>query len=276
MSPFLPPDARDRGLSRLYHYQRFDPKLEVDRFRLKSIIVDHTVYFSNVAEFNDPWDCRPWFSLPHSPLERKKLVANLLESHRKRFPNQSELRRKKIADQLLADDAMLRATVEKMSRGMWEALQKQYRVYCLAQKPDCPLMWAHYGGSHSGICLEYDATNSIFADAMEVEYYKEYPPYKLFDDDVLLPFRAKSDRWNYEAEFRLVSEEIASAKSTHTIKTENGLYRFPPEALLAVIIGNRATPLAAEIIDKNISEIDRHLAVRRVEIRDDRYELIVK
>jgi hypothetical protein len=43
------------GLEHLYHYQSFN----LDH--LREVIVDGVIHFSKPSDFNDPWDCRPWF-----------------------------------------------------------------------------------------------------------------------------------------------------------------------------------------------------------------------
>jgi hypothetical protein len=43
------------GHSHLYHYQSFN----VDY--LREIIVGGAIYFSKPTDFNDPWDCQPFF-----------------------------------------------------------------------------------------------------------------------------------------------------------------------------------------------------------------------
>jgi hypothetical protein len=50
--------AHELKISRLYHYQRFNPDW------IRQILFDRKIYFSNPANFNDPWDCRPYFNIP--------------------------------------------------------------------------------------------------------------------------------------------------------------------------------------------------------------------
>src|SRR5215510_711247 len=58
----VPPRSRyrsalDNGVDRLYHYQRFDEE------HLENTIVRDLVRFTRPSSFNDPWDCKPVFSL---------------------------------------------------------------------------------------------------------------------------------------------------------------------------------------------------------------------
>jgi hypothetical protein len=49
--------AGSAGIDRLFHYEKFDGK------RLASVVVNNTLYFSDPRNFNDPWDCKPWFNV---------------------------------------------------------------------------------------------------------------------------------------------------------------------------------------------------------------------
>jgi len=49
--------AATLGIKHLYHYQSFE-KPE----RLARILTDGVLYFSMPRDFNDPWDCRPFYN----------------------------------------------------------------------------------------------------------------------------------------------------------------------------------------------------------------------
>ena len=76
------------------------------------------------------------------------------------------------------------------------------------------LMWAHYAGSYSGFCIEYDFSKScdsaFLRGTAKVEYTNEKPCKDQFDDmgeyesKVML---TKSECWSYEKEWR--SRKIA-------------------------------------------------------------------
>lgn len=46
--------ARQLGIKRLYHYERFNPEY------LSTTLRERKIHCSNPANLNDPWDCRPW------------------------------------------------------------------------------------------------------------------------------------------------------------------------------------------------------------------------
>ncbi len=49
-------NAAQRHSRWLYHWQRFDAA------RLEVTLKDNTIYCSWPGDFNDPWDCRPFFN----------------------------------------------------------------------------------------------------------------------------------------------------------------------------------------------------------------------
>ncbi len=262
---FLPPDAQCMGISRLYHYQAFN------EVRLRSILQENQIYFSNPADFNDPWDCRPWYAVPGTDRERRDLIAKLKTAHQKRFPNRTRVERRKAAKSLLGTPTLLKSEIEKLSTSMWTQMQNRYRVYCLTENPVCPLMWGHYADHHRGVCLEFDASNEIVGAAMKVEYCKEYPTFNFFDGYELLPFVAKSHHWNYEREFRLVSEEIGAALSAATLKTRNGIFDLPANSIKSIIVGSEASIETHKIVRDLATELDGSVSVVRAVRSADKY-----
>lgn len=105
----------------------------------------------------------------------------------------------------------------KTEKLLYESLCNQYRIYCLSEKPDVPLMWGHYAGAHTGICLEFDARSAPFAAANKVKYVSAYPAFDIITGgyEALV---IKSADWSYEAEWRLITEEQAFVRSPRTIK----------------------------------------------------------
>lgn len=53
---------------------------------------------------------------------------------------------------------------------------KNDAFYSLAERPDCPLMWAYYASSHSGICVGFDTAGVLFPRlALPVRYSEDRP-----------------------------------------------------------------------------------------------------
>jgi hypothetical protein len=195
--------AAEQHIRSLFHYQPFDA------VRLARIFTENTLYCSNPTDFNDPWDCRPFFSkaiLNDAPSYDRiaHWFTQVERKHNHTLPEAEHLRREHI---LRTDRQFLEARIDELTVGMKEAIEKQYRVFCLSLHADSALMWAHYAQSHRGICLEFSVQNPIFCGALPVEYTTGYPEFDLADDGGDASIHAlltKSQDWSYENEFRLI------------------------------------------------------------------------
>lgn len=157
------------GVEYLYHYQSFDED------RLSSILSDSKVYFSNPANFNDPWDCRLHYD---SDLAQ----ASVLEKHiqwykqitQKVFPSLPPEEIDRRAEYFRKSPDEFSAKINQISHEMEGEIARRYRVYCLSSKNNDELLWAHYSNKHTGICLEF-TTKSLFGAAIKVTYQTAYP-----------------------------------------------------------------------------------------------------
>lgn len=126
-------------------------------------------------------------------------------------------------------------------------LNKKLGVFSLSQKFDDELLWAHYGCSHKGYCIEYDFNilqwsygNKLIKFPVS---YSRIPP-ELDIGDALKSevehsmkklIGHKSKRWAYEQEVRIVTEN-------------SGKFFYVPEAVTAVIFGLRMDVKDKEVI----------------------------
>lgn len=91
-----------------------------------------------------------------------------------------------------------------------DSLSDTVAVCCFfAAEPNDPLMWAHYGDNHRGICVEYeicDEPDGLF----EVEYSTLRPTVTLTEmlfspkETALRVLRTKLVSWMYEKEYRII------------------------------------------------------------------------
>ena len=226
--------ASERGLDRLYHWQSFQPD------RLEPILRDGRIYFSKPADFNDPWDCRPFFNtdLFDDPDEVQKHIDWAVQICRKDGRmSEPDIDKMKEA---LKDKDILEEKVREITTETQQAVLERYRVYCLCPDVQNQLMWAHYADSHRGVCLEINVRNDVVAGALEVQYFLEFPMTAQYSDDPdenLLPLLAKSDRWAYEGEFRLIAQDANNKTPHDTLLVEGGLVELPKRALRSIIVG---------------------------------------
>ena len=122
-----------------------------------------------------------------------------------------------------------------------------------------PLMWAHYGNEHKGVCIGIDEKelekvidredpkqgfvgdiNVIYREApnfdqllnlycKRVQNGKDVNPLHLLIDLIMNALRLKSEHWNYEQEVRLV-------------RLTNGTLSLPISCIQEVIFGQRISP----------------------------------
>jgi len=159
-----------------------------------------------------------------------------------------------------------------MEKDLYEATCKQYRVYCLTEKADSPLMWGHYADSHTGICLEFDARSEPFTNASKVEYRTTYPARNI-GASIAEHFIRKSQDWSYEAEWRLFAGEQGDAQSTLTIKTDNDFLTLPSGVLKSVTIGSLADESSRRRIEHLVKTHATGVLVRQATLASGRYEL---
>ncbi len=261
--------ALDNGVDRLYHYQRFDEE------HLENTIVRDLVRFTRPSSFNDPWDCKPVFSIPEDKDEREALVRWMAAANAKHGTALDPDERERRVERLITDTHKLRCMVDKAAPEMHRQMDERYRVYCLTTKPACPLMWAHYADHHRGVCLEINVHHGDLCAAIQVQYREKYPAFRLDDHQDLSPFYTKSSDWQYEEEYRLIAEEEQGAFDHRTLKTQDQFYRLPPGSLTCIIIGARASDEDRRTIRKIIDHSSRNLLVRQATRAPDRYELLI-
>jgi hypothetical protein len=231
-------DEGDQNVHVLYKYRSCHPN-NLDLLRTDRI------WFSTPSQLNDPFDCQ--LRLP-----RSISVADI-ESVRNQVaaaePFDQNIRSpRKVAEfvgaskelpalaciglmasqlgysQLLKhirridahDDTWVRDLI-MMAREVVEYLLKDITVFCVSERKDHPLMWAHYAESHAGFCVGYICPVGI--DNPRIIHkvtYAETPPsiscWQLIEDpgavhrDLVV---TKTSPWSYEREWRITFGNMA-------------------------------------------------------------------
>jgi hypothetical protein len=261
--------AGQAGISSLYHYQDFQSGLHADR--LVDILQNHRIYCSNPADFNDPWDCKPYFdpSLLDDPANQAATAESLIATQRG-GPKGDKM------DQLLRTDAaLLKQVIHRFSEEQVDFITKRWGVYCLSPDPCLTLMWSHYSRNHRGICLEF-GTDSHFRAAQRVRYQKEYPPLLLHDrNSYLQMLLIKSDVWAYEEEFRLICPRFTDVKGMPLIMDGNYL-SISPKDLKSIIVGCQADEETIKSVRVLVEEYAPSVAVRQAKRAPNKYRLIIE
>lgn len=161
------------------------------------------------------------------------------EIHKQEFfksnPNSSETEFKDWKEQVRNNDGFLWYNEQKMRA----ELARRVCLCSFTKNNTNSLMWSHYAGNHTGICVEYDSsfaeylisnTNSIASNPVK---YSKYPPIVNLSEGtesvITKTLFNKQIDWRYEQEHRVV------------IWSENDVeyFNFPRHFVKAVYLGAR-------------------------------------
>lgn len=265
MTQTLAPNANSLKINRLFHYQKFNADW------LRMAMLDEKIYLSNPQNFNDPWDCQPFYYIP------TENEHDLRESYITKFTAKESDGHS--AANLRRDNKYLESVIKKFSTIVTKAIHAQYRVYCLSTHADATLMWAHYADNHRGICLEFKCDNEVLGGAMRVNYVDTYPLLD-FTCDPLLPLITKSGAWSYEDEYRVVALEKfidPSVALAGMIRTKENFLKLPHGALQSVIMGCLTGKDEVGQLQQIIAEqFPRRVALRRAVRVPNKYSLSIE
>lgn len=260
--------AAEKEIRSLYHYQSCDLSDGTKLEQFCDLLKHNRIYLSSPANFNDPWDCKPWFNtdLLDDPDQYRLHAEWAWRTWLKCNPGPHGSEYIRHVKEKLGDKEFLKSHIDLISNGLHEEAAKRYRIYCLTAHPDNLLMWAHYANNHKGICIQYNVTSPEICGALEVRYFDTFPLYCLHDESIigsLLPFLSKSKSWSYENEYRLVAQEKAASNEYATLKTTGNLLTLSDRAISGIIIGCQAdAKKIADTIKSIRSDISIHHAVR--------------
>jgi hypothetical protein len=264
--------AVDKGIKKLYHYDKFCPKYLADTLAMQR------VHFSNPSNFNDPWDCYPCFDTRQADNAdyRARCIEFLQEFP---LPHLSDSKRTLYERKLHADPNLF---VEMLQTDFSDALRNnvvdRWRIYCLTPKADIPLMWSHYSNHHRGICLEFDTSEPHFGNAAKVEYQKTLPAIDIINITDEASFNilvTKSPDWCYESEYRILARDKSAGEGLvppFPITTDDFL-PLNPGALTGIILGCRAD---VETITALVKKHAPGLSVKRAIQSVDNYTLFIQ
>lgn len=194
------------------------------------IFKNNEIYFAAPKDFNDPFDSVTRFVYPKSETERELFLRAWV--HRS-LPHLPQV----IADQQVrgsireGDDIL---HMEKICDELTHEMQQSNAVFCMTEKKDNILMWAHYADQHTGFCLEFGTNSPLFSRVRPVIYTRYLPKQDLVEfltvsvQQLPLYLVTKAEDWAYEKEWRLADPAPGP-----------GRRKYPPESLTGVIFGCR-------------------------------------
>lgn len=222
--------------NRLYKYRSFSD------WTVQMLVSDE-FFFADPSTFNDPLDAKPCLTADLETHALKDLLGQLVNQRREREmaaaakalkykgpKTKSHIIKHSIsaADRAISD-VLYHATdpdfddpnmlSKLLATEIERELLRRYEsgIFCLAERYDCPLMWSHYGGQHSGICfgysvpqdasdvvrkVQYDKDRIVKASAVREMLAGDNAAKQRVDAAVLL---RKAPDWKYENEWRLIA-----------------------------------------------------------------------
>lgn len=209
---------------------RYRSVSELARQRTQRVVETGLHYFASSRSFNDPFDCRPNFTLEGTEVAVRKYLRGLWA---RQAPHLPELERHAEVEAILRDpsrDPRIPENNRLFAAAYDSMVTAQVGVLCLSEVYDDILMWSHYADCHRGICLIYDTSDDFFAHTQPVHYQQVRPrvnPITQTTEEMLKnAIFTKSSAWAYEKEWRILHHEQGV-----------GERQSPPTALKAIVLG---------------------------------------
>lgn len=151
----------------------------------------------------------------------------------------------------------------------------RYRLLSFSDSPVNPLLWAHYAGNYTGICLCF-STRKSFKGFAPVKYCDKRETVS-FDNDsddselakcVMDSFFKKQKDWSYEREYRLVTE------------VDNKYLAFDDAELKGIVFGHNMPQDYKDKISSHVKQNTKKFKTRigyrtfQVNILDYDYEYV--
>ena len=148
-------------------------------------------------------------------------------------------------------------------------------VTCGSLKPNCPVMWGHYGNNHTGVCLHFQVLedgNEVLSYKSEVDFMVDKVIYSdqpinlyesrniKFNDIEKKLLHTKSSKWEYENEIRLTAPK-------------QGTLKFKKTALKSVIFGAKSSDKNRYSVCKLLACLGYKFEMQVARLQTDKYDM---
>lgn len=221
---------------KFYRYRSMKPDAQLS---VQRTLFHNELRLAEASGFNDPFDMRGVFTQAAAPAVQSEECLRL---SRKFNPDLTEAQHQIAVDEMMQSLSpdRIEATTHLMQMRCNQDLTTTVGVLCLSETSDEILMWSHYADCHEGICLEFNGSFELMAEAQPVQYEESRPLIDVHVDskDAILQkhFLTKAKQWAYEREWRVIRPGGV------------GMVTFPPEMLTGIIIGARARRSTLETV----------------------------
>jgi len=232
------------GRTLLYKYRALETDKHVEF--AADILLNHRLFCASPGSFNDPFDCAARHSFDATEAEK---IARAVARIQKEDPTVSVEEARKMAP------TRYRSAEQDGPARLRSVIQEQVGVVSLSGTCDNLLLWAHYASAHTGICIEFRASEAahvdlFFGSSLPVEYQKERPVIQFCRDGVKESVQkallTKSTDWEYEKERRIIKQD----------RHVDPHFAFAPEIITAVYLGCRISTQHKSIVVDGLRDRD--------------------
>ena len=222
----------------LYKYLSLDDNIKE---RVFNNLKNHSLWFSNPNDFNDPFDCK----LDEVQLHTSADIANYFNHLKNRkYPinDLNSIKKFALSNPLKLRDSILKNREKSINNS---------GILCMSKSNDNLLMWSHYANAHAGVCLGFTPhekslqKGEFFHVPLEVNYIDSYVPTNYCAEKleaIKYNISTKQSMWSYEQEVRILKTGFSSS--------ETRLRKYIPTDLTGIYFG-----LATS--DMNMNEIKK-------------------
>jgi hypothetical protein len=252
----------------LYKYKppALDPTGDPARY-LREILVESRLWLSSPKDFNDPFDMTARIVFEGTSEAKRQRFERLIAQRTELSPG--ELQHQLENAMALSDSEWL----ERARHAVSSNLQKT-GVCSFTGDPKSVLMWSHYGGQHTGICLQFEVARDPrnLLHAVRARYVDDYPVVNWVEDtfeQIKTALLHKFKMWKYEEERRIIWPEGARTNLP-----------FEAAALVGLIFGCRASDAAIGVVRTMLAERRARglsdVRVYRAVEHGSRYALVIR
>ena len=198
----------------LYEYMPLESKY-IGTLKAKSLFV------SNPKSFNDPFDCWAHIDTASVSSEELAIILTRLSKIHKGIASPEDIVKIILNYERNRGSIPLIDTLGDGFRAVAETLG----VLCFSSEWDSFLMWSHYAKSHTGICIGYKREGLKIEGGSEKALPIQYKPAiidlrhvytaqggSISDEAAIAFLHTKNKDWEYEREWRLITEKEYSGK----------------------------------------------------------------
>jgi hypothetical protein len=212
----------------LYHFTPFDDgpaKATVER-----LLLQHELTLTPVSELDDPLDALAFANFDPTEDGLRRIIRDLVEQAQPGLdaPRKAMEVAKMLKLGYQGNTELAKAVFDRFTADV----RQRMGVFRLSAAADHPLLWQHWAGRQTGICLVF-LKGDVFHEAQPVQYQEERPTIPcagtFTGEEAMAACLAKGPDWAYEQEWRLYRLPAQGGP---------GAMAFEPRKLFGVILGS--------------------------------------